>query len=142
MQDRYIRPKARRCLFARTVVADRIAGLRALLRGQAVRAGLDEQAADDFVFAANEAMTNAVRHGGGRGIMRLWRNGDLLCEISDQGPGAACSGAAVPTRAPTPSAEGGLGLWLAAQLSDSIAVDSGKSGTTVRIRAALPALGG
>jgi anti-sigma regulatory factor (Ser/Thr protein kinase) len=42
-----------------------------------------------FVLAVNEIMTNAVRHGGGSGRIRLSRTAaGLACEISDAGPGA------------------------------------------------------
>ena len=43
--------------------------------------------ADDFVTAVNEVMTNAVRHGGGGGELRLWGEDVLVCEISDRGRG-------------------------------------------------------
>lgn len=50
--------------------------------------GLAGQRLDDFVLAVNELITNAVRHGGGQGRLRLWRRGgDLVCEVADHGQG-------------------------------------------------------
>lgn len=50
--------------------------------------GLSGQRLDDFVLAINELITNAVRHGGGRGWLRLWQeSGVLVCEVADHGNG-------------------------------------------------------
>ncbi|GAB3954205.1 hypothetical protein GCM10027614_60910 [Micromonospora vulcania] len=50
--------------------------------------GLTGQRLDDFVLAINELITNAVRHGGGLGWLRLWREPELLvCEVADHGHG-------------------------------------------------------
>ncbi|MEO3748672.1 ATP-binding protein [Plantactinospora sp. B5E13] len=93
---------------------------------------------DDFVTAINEAMTNAVRHGGGRGELRLWRDRQLVCEVTDRGSGLPAA-LPIPHARPQPSANGGMGLWLARQLADSMEVDSGLDGVRVRLAMALPA---
>src|SRR5262249_55010713 len=47
-------------------------------------AGLDDARLYWFVVAVNEITTNAVRHGGGRGQMSLWLDGDRLhCRVLD-----------------------------------------------------------
>ncbi|MFF5175450.1 ATP-binding protein [Micromonospora sp. NPDC000089] len=99
--------------------------------------GLRGQRLDDFVLAVNELITNAVRHGGGRGWLRLWnRPGKLVCEVSDHGNGISTSRLSDRAR-PAPDTAGGWGLWLARELSDAMEVDSGAAGTTVRISATV-----
>ncbi|MGV9978940.1 ATP-binding protein [Micromonospora wenchangensis] len=99
-------------------------------------AGLAGQRLDDFVLAVNELITNAVRHGGGRGSLRLWRRpGELVCEVSDHGSGISEQRLDDRSR-PAPDTAGGWGLWLARELSDAMEVESGSAGTTVRISAA------
>lgn len=115
-----------------------LTGLRHEVGRYAAAAGLVDGPADDFVLAVNEAMSNAVRHGGGGGLMKVWRNGELVCEISDDGPGFDVPGREAPQVRPEPSASGGLGLWLASQVSDSLSIESGPGGTTVRVGARIP----
>ncbi|MFJ8688037.1 ATP-binding protein [Micromonospora wenchangensis] len=99
-------------------------------------AGLAGQRLDDFVLAVNELITNAVRHGGGRGWLRLWRRpGELVCEVSDHGSGISEQRLDDRSR-PAPDTAGGWGLWLARELSDAMEVESGAAGTTVRISTA------
>ncbi|WP_433387469.1 ATP-binding protein [Micromonospora sp. KLBMP9576] len=102
-------------------------------------AGLSGQRLDDFVLAVNELITNAVRHGGGRGWLRLWRqSGEVFCEVSDHGRGISSQRLDDRSR-PAADTAGGWGLWLARELSDSMAVESGANGTTVRIGTAATA---
>jgi serine/threonine-protein kinase RsbW len=106
------------------------------IAGLASAAGLDGLRLDGFVLAVNEIMTNAVRHGGGRGRVRLWRTaGGLRCEISDGGTGdpARFNGHELP---PT-EATGGRGLWLARHLCDSFVVETGRDGTRVELTMAI-----
>ncbi|ROT26322.1 ATP-binding protein [Micromonospora sp. HM5-17] len=102
--------------------------------------GLDGDRLDDFVTAINEAMTNAVRHGGGQGYLRLWRDRDLVCEVRDHGFGLA-PGLPLPRTRPQPSANGGMGLWLASELADSMELESGPTGVRVRLRMRIPSPG-
>ncbi|MEV1330824.1 ATP-binding protein [Micromonospora costi] len=107
--------------------------LRHAVTSCAQAAGLHGQRLDDFVLAINELITNAVRHGGGQGALRLWRNGGrLVCEIADEGLGISAQRLDDRSR-PAPETAGGWGLWLARQLSDTMEVMSGGTGTTVRI---------
>ncbi|WP_027659389.1 ATP-binding protein [Salinispora fenicalii] len=101
-------------------------------------AGLRGQRLNDFVLAVNELTTNAVRHGGGRGSLRMWRQaGSLVCEVSDHGDGI--NGRLLGEhRRPVPESVGGWGLWLARELSDTMDVTSGRAGTVVRITTLLP----
>nr|WP_249714012.1 ATP-binding protein [Micromonospora sp. NBRC 107566] len=99
----------------------------------AATAGLSGQRLDDFVLAVNELTTNAVRHAGGHGEIRLWQAGEaVLCEVADDGAGIP-RGLADGADRPGPSATGGWGLWLTRRLCDDVAIETGPTGTTVRI---------
>lgn len=94
--------------------------LRTWLQGRGVEAG---PALDATLLATTEALTNAVRHGGGprEAVVRLawsWREGDLEIEVSEPGNFA-------PTedwrRLPAdPLREGGRGGFLISQLMDAV----------------------
>src|SRR5690242_4539445 len=104
---------------------------RRLVSQVADAAGLADEILSDFVLAVQELMTNTVRHGGGWGRVRLWRDGDLLvCSMTDYGPGfpgEPPDGAQVP---PAESA-GGRGLLLARRLTDSLHVRARPVGAVV-----------
>ncbi|MDG4806043.1 ATP-binding protein [Micromonospora sp. WMMD1120] len=104
----------------------------------AYASGLSGQRLDDFVLAINELITNAVRHGGGRGWLRLWhRSGALVCEVADHGRGISPQRLGDRSR-PAAHTAGGWGLWLARELTDAMEVVTGSAGTTVRITTSLP----
>ncbi|GIF49144.1 anti-sigma regulatory factor (Ser/Thr protein kinase) [Asanoa ferruginea] len=126
-------PTTESALLAETFSRGQVTDLRHALTACAEAAGLRDQRLDDFVLAVNELITNAVRHGGGAGELRLWRAGHaLVCEVSDGGGGIGPDQLANHER-PAPDTAGGWGLWLAGQLSDSMKVATGPAGTTVRI---------
>jgi anti-sigma regulatory factor (Ser/Thr protein kinase) len=92
-------------------------------------------AAEDMVLVAHELATNAVRHGGGRGRLRLWASdGRLWCEVSDGGPGLS-DPFRIGTAPPAPTMPGGRGLWIVRQMSD-LTISTTTAGTT--IEAAVP----
>lgn len=106
--------------------------LRTLVRQHAETCGLDRTATENLTLAANEVAANSLCHGGGQGILRLWREGDaVVCEISDAGQinGPPLLG----RQRPTPEQIGGRGLWLANQLCDLVQIRSTPAGTTVRL---------
>jgi anti-sigma regulatory factor (Ser/Thr protein kinase) len=99
--------------------------------------GLVDLALTNFVLAVNEIATNAVRHGGGGGRVRLWRSGsDLWCEVADTGRGIP-PGRTYGVNRPRPGHIGGWGLWLARHLCDRVDIETGGSGTRVLLRYAL-----
>jgi serine/threonine-protein kinase RsbW len=126
-------PFASQPSFGRAFGASELRALRDEVATLAASAGLLEPRLADFVLAVNEVMTNVVRHGGGRGRLRLWlTEGRLRCEIADQGPGIP-SGRLVQDELPPGSATGGRGLWLARRLCDAMTVETGPDGTIVRL---------
>ncbi|KXK62969.1 ATPase [Micromonospora rosaria] len=126
-------------LIAEAFDEGRVTELRHSVASCASAAGLRGQALDDFVLAVNELITNAVRHGGGQGWLRLWPNGaHLFCEVADHGHGISEQRLDDRSR-PAPETAGGWGLWLARELSDTMEVETGESGTVVRISARLAA---
>ncbi|NES28694.1 ATP-binding protein [Micromonospora terminaliae] len=124
-------------LIAAAFTQAQVTELRHSVTSCAHAAGLIGQRLDDFVLAVNELITNAVRHGGGQGRLRLWRGpGDLVCEVADHGHGISVQRLNDQAR-PAPDTAGGWGLWLARELSDTMAVETGEAGTIVRITTAL-----
>ena len=109
----------------------RCARLRSLTAAEAARAGLLSARIADLVLAVNEVATNSLRHGGGDGRLRVWRQpavGGLRGER--RGPPRSRA-----RRPPPPGADPGdsRGLWLANQLCDLVQLRSSAAGTTVRL---------
>jgi anti-sigma regulatory factor (Ser/Thr protein kinase) len=109
--------------------------LRQLLTGWAAREGMSTEPTDELVLSAHEIATNSVRHGGGVGMMRLWRTSDaLICEIQDSG---RIADAMIGRVRPGPLAKESRGLWIANQLCDLVQIRSGDGGTQVRMHKRL-----
>jgi serine/threonine-protein kinase RsbW len=100
--------------------------------------GLSGDRLNDLVLAANELTINAVRHGGGEGLMRIWYDdGTVWCQVRDHGPGIPDS---ITSRSPSAgppshSALDGRGLWLVEKMTDTTIIQTGPGGTTVTIAA-------
>jgi anti-sigma regulatory factor (Ser/Thr protein kinase) len=114
--------------------ADRLSRARRVVAALGETAGLDAARTGELVLAVNELATNSLRHGGGSGTLRLWRDtATIVCEVSDGGRiEAPLAGREVPD----PDPESGRGLWLVNQLCDLVQIRSGPSGTTVRVHMA------
>lgn len=122
-------------LLSESVTEVAVTRLRHAVSAAAGAAGLAGDALEDFVLAVHELVTNVVRHGGGSGRLRLLRDAaSLSCQVIDHGPGTED----VLIALPRPGTPGHRGLWLAQQLTDSLAIDSGPHGTTVTVTARLP----
>jgi anti-sigma regulatory factor (Ser/Thr protein kinase) len=105
--------------------------LRWLVARAAADAGLDETRAADLVLAVHELATNTVRHGGGRGTLRIWHEPDaLICEVSDAG---RLDQPLVGRERPLAGQPGGRGLWLVNQLSDLTQIRCYEAGSVVRL---------
>jgi hypothetical protein len=84
----------------------------------------------DFVLAVDEVAINSVLHGGGRGIVRLWREDEtLVCDVRDQG---IIRDPLAGRMRPDVDAFGGRGLWIANAVCQLVQIRPG----SVRIRSA------
>jgi anti-sigma regulatory factor (Ser/Thr protein kinase) len=111
--------------------AEDLFAIRAIVGRFAAGSGLSSAAAEDFVIAVNEVATNSLRHGGGAGNLRIWREHDRVsCEVSDAGRIAK---PLVDRERPGEGLHASRGLWLANQLCDLIQIRSLASGTVVRL---------
>ena len=93
--------------------------------------GLAAEQVDVLALAASELATNAVTHGGGRGVLSLWDEpGAVILEVHDSG---RLADPLAGRLRPPPRQEGGAGLYLVNQLADLTQLRSGPDGTTVRV---------
>jgi anti-sigma regulatory factor (Ser/Thr protein kinase) len=108
-----------------------LAGLRGLVKLRAAGAGLPAARAGDLVLAVNEVATNSIRHGGGGGVLRIWRAaGALICEIADAG---RIADPLAGRRRPASGQSGGHGLWLCNQICDLVQLRTFATGSVVRL---------
>lgn len=113
---------------------DDLHDLRAQVAATATAVGLSQGRTSDLVAAASELAANSVLYGGGRGLATIWGDhGAAFVEVADAG---RITDPDVGTRRPDPAVEHGRGLYIANQLCDEVAIDSGESGTRVRLRMA------
>lgn len=111
---------------------DGVRDVRRIVALQAGQAGLPRGRADDLVLAASEIAANSVLHGGGRGVLRVWRAEDaIVCEVRDRGQ---IDDALAGRHSPRPGQLGGRGLWLANQVCDLVQLRSSRGSTVVRLR--------
>ena len=112
--------------------------VRARVAESLFRAGVSELVRSTFVQAALEIACNAVVHGGGSGhlVLRV-ADGELRCEVTDQGLG-------LPDDESTPaaSAQGNPGLRLAEALTGRLKLcrDPEGRGTTATVAVRLEAV--
>lgn len=103
------------------------------MRDAALAFGLDDRAAYEFVYAVNEAVTNAIKHGGadGDGTIGLGveHHGEaLVCSVRDRGPFVP-----PPAYAPNNLAESGRGFAFMSALTDELELAVGPTATVVRL---------
>jgi len=85
----------------------------------------------DMVLAVDELAINSVQHGGGRGIVRLWREGRaLVCDVRDQG---VIRDPLAGRLRPDVEAFDGRGLWIANAVCELVQIRPG----AVRVRKSL-----
>ncbi|HVM55091.1 MAG TPA: sensor histidine kinase [Acidimicrobiales bacterium] len=114
-----------------------LGALRRFVEREAARAGIAETRTADLVLAVNEIATNSVQHGGGRGLARVWHDGQTVaCEVRD---GGLIDQPLVGRVVPTSDADRGRGLWMANQLCDLVQLHSSPVGTAVRLHVLAPA---
>ncbi|WP_051116412.1 sensor histidine kinase [Amycolatopsis nigrescens] len=110
--------------------------VRRLVLERARQAGLSGEAAEDLALAAHEIAVNSVRHGGGWGLLHVWRaEGSLICQVDDYG---TIVDPLVGRAIPAPGARLGRGLWMVNELCDLVRLRSTDDGTVVRMQMNLP----
>jgi anti-sigma regulatory factor (Ser/Thr protein kinase) len=108
-----------------------LASLRAFTAGWARRCGLAERRVPDFVFAINEAATNALLHGRPPARLRAWLAGDrVVAEITDAG---RLENPLAGRFRPRPAWPSGRGVWLINQMCDLVELRPADAGTTIRM---------
>ena len=111
--------------------------LRSAVAGKARDLGATDVIIRRLQLVASELASNAVRHGGGNGRLRLWSNGTVLyCEVTDNGRGLADRSAG--TTLPEPMRDEHRGLWIVRQLATNLAINPGPEGTGTVVTAAVP----
>jgi len=109
--------------------------LRQLVWSWATKEALGGEATEELVLAVHEVATNSVRHGGGVGMLRLWRTGEeLVCEIQDAGYIRDPLG---PRHLPGSEAAASRGLWITEQICDLVEIASSPRGSQVRMHKRL-----
>ena len=109
--------------------------VRRRVSAHATEAGASEARAGELALAVSELATNSLRHGGGHGFVRVWRDGgNLVCEVADRGH---ITDPLVGRRRPTGRQLHGRGLWLVHQLCDLVQIRTKPGGTVVRVQMPL-----
>lgn len=110
---------------------DTLADVRRFVAARADAAGVERQRALDLQVAVHEAASNSIRHGGGRGLLRTWRqDGALICEVTDEGWYHA---PLIGRERPGAEQVGGYGVWLVNQLCDLAQIRMLATGSVVRM---------
>jgi anti-sigma regulatory factor (Ser/Thr protein kinase) len=116
---------------------DSLVPLRNAVAAHASRLGIATEQVEYLVLAAYELASNAVRHGGGHGRLRLVADDGMIgCTVTDEGGGFRGAELAGLTR-PEPTASSGRGLWLVRCVADSVDVTVDEVGTTATARFAI-----
>lgn len=111
-----------------------LSAVRRFAARHAAHAGFATRRMNDVVLAVNEVAGNSVRHAGGQGILRVWRDGGrLVFEVRDEG---RIHEPLVGRRRPSVGAVGGHGLWLVNQVCELVQIRSSDAGTVVRLHLA------
>jgi anti-sigma regulatory factor (Ser/Thr protein kinase) len=115
---------------------DRLGAVRRAVSEVAADHGLSEARSGALVMAANEVMTNSIRHAREpHGRLVLWaQDGALVCEIADDGYiDDPLAGRVAPVRGQI----NGHGLWLANMVCDLVQIRSSPQGTRIRLKMRL-----
>ncbi|WP_369257185.1 anti-sigma factor RsbA family regulatory protein [Geodermatophilus amargosae] len=92
----------------------------------------------DLFLGVSEVAANAFRHGRRPISARVWADGSsVVCAITDSGTGFSNPLAGFVPAHGDDLAAGGMGLWLARKLWDSVDLVAGPQGLTVRLATGL-----
>ena len=109
--------------------------LRQLVCSWATKEALASEPTEELVLAVHEIATNSIRHGGGMGMLRLWRTDEeLVCEIQDAG---FIRDARRLRDEPGTAAAASRGLWITEQICDLVEIASSPRGSQVRMHKRL-----
>ncbi|WP_448639686.1 anti-sigma factor RsbA family regulatory protein [Geodermatophilus sp. URMC 63] len=109
-------------------------GLRHAVRDALAAVDGPPDVLEDFLMAVDEMTSNAVRHGTPPAGLRLWTApGRLVATIRDSGHGLEDSFAGYGPAHGEDLSHGGMGLWLARQLCDHVAIRRDEHGVSVRL---------
>ncbi|MEV0458498.1 anti-sigma factor RsbA family regulatory protein [Catellatospora methionotrophica] len=109
-----------------------LTALRAAVEQALLRDGFAAYAVQGFMLAVSEVATNAILHGVAPVRVRLWSDARrALCAVSDGGTCFSPYSGYLPTDREVGA--GGMGLWLARQMSDDLTVDAADGGCVVRL---------
>jgi len=107
---------------------DAVRGFAAM---HAREAGLDRRRCEDLIIAVNELASNSIKHGGGHGTLRIWRDGHgVVAEVADRG---RIDRPLAGREQPSHGQVGGHGLWLVNQLCDLMQMRTYEAGSVVRV---------
>jgi anti-sigma regulatory factor (Ser/Thr protein kinase) len=105
--------------------------VRQLVSATARANGLNPDRSQAFTLAVNEAATNAIRHGGGRGTVLLWtEHGHLTADVHSARP---LEDPAAGRLHPEPTGLAARGLPLINYLCDLVRWSRGDEGTHIRM---------
>jgi anti-sigma regulatory factor (Ser/Thr protein kinase) len=112
-----------------------LSALRRRLTEWASRFELGCERTEHLVLAVTELTSNSVRHGGGGGTLRMWREDEvLLVEVRDAGH---IDEPLVGRTRPGLEQRAGRGLWLVNHLCDLVQIRSAPGGSAVRVHMRL-----
>ena len=115
-----------------TFAGEDLSVLRGRVREWAAGTPLGVERTEYLVLAASELATNSVRHGGGRGSLRMWREPEaLVCEVRD---GGRIEEPLTGRVRPAPDQISGRGLWLVNHVCDLVQIRAMPQGNVVRIQ--------
>jgi anti-sigma regulatory factor (Ser/Thr protein kinase) len=110
---------------------DDLLDVRRFVGGHAASAGLPEDRVFDLQAAAHELLTNTVRHSGGGGVVRVWRDEQhVVCDVTDGGHIRDPLAGSIPQ----PATSGrGRGLLRVNHICDLVRIYTVPGVTTVRL---------
>jgi anti-sigma regulatory factor (Ser/Thr protein kinase) len=111
--------------------------LRHWLRGELGTLQVGADAAENAVLAVDEVAVNGLRHGRPPVTVALWRTPtQVMCDITDGGPGIADPLVGYAPPDPLQLLEGGAGLWITRRLCDGVTSSRTPTGFTIRLTVA------
>ncbi|WP_433302377.1 anti-sigma factor RsbA family regulatory protein [Actinoplanes sp. CA-030573] len=112
---------------------ERLRHARRTLEAIARNLGWDQTAIAGLLLVVTEVAVNSLRHGGGDRRIQVWvEQAAITCEVIDEGAGPVDPLAGY--RPPVNPRSSGVGLWVANQLSEWLAVEHRDGVTRVRFR--------